>query len=351
MRPVEIRRLINSPKPKDKQKLTKNQKALEKFVRETLYSTWIWEPYFEAITDAIAYIRDEAALSKIALESIWDKHRRAAIKNPFLKDEEVLTKIALKPGSGSYNELNSKHSKENWVNKFLAMKKINDDELLARIAENGNNDGMQALNGMSYDEVLKYFALKCDSSSLQVAAIEGINDQSILLEILDKPQYDSVNIAAIKKLKNQDRLMRIVLNNRKPKDRSHRKYCVEAIRNITDEDFLIYMAQSSECYYFRKKAIENPNLKDEETIIDFAKNDDSHKVRIAALERLNNHELFIDIAFHDGEFKVREYAAGRINSKNVLRELVENDRGIGAQRLNEIEKLSRYEQLQIIKNG
>ena len=157
-------------------------------------------------------------------------------------------------------------------------------------------------------------------------------------------------MAAIKKLTDQDMLKRIVLKAFEfPKEEFRTRYCIEATRNITDKDFLIFIAQSSDEYQIRIAAIGNTNLKDEEILMDFAKYDESHEVRMVALNMLDNQEMFIDLAFHDDSSRVREYAASRINSKNVLRELMKNY-GIGHERFEEICKMSRYKQLQLIKD-
>lgn len=97
---------------------------------------------------------------------------------------------------------------------------------------------------------------------------------------------------------------------------------------LSDEKKLFYYALKFDNETLRIAAIRNPNLNDEETLIDFAKYGGSYKVRLEALKKHNSQELFTDLAFHDSNPDIRIYAANQFNSKNALRELIKND-GIG----------------------
>ena len=223
-----------------------------------------------------------------------------------------------------------------------AVEKINNEKALIRIARNDPVDYvvMLAARKIHNQKVLKELVLSNREYYVRRDALENIRDDEFLFSIAKLDYSSDIRGYAVKSIRNQEMLIHIVENN---------NFIISArrnaIRNIADEDKLIYYALKYE--NFRLAAIQNPHLKDEETLIDFAKYDDSYDVRLAALKKLDSQELFIDVAFHDA--KLRSHAANQINSKNVLRELIKNY-GVGSGRFKEISKMSRYKQLQLIKD-
>lgn len=181
-----------------------------------------------------------------------------------------------------------------------------------------------------------------DNYMVRSNAVKNIRDDEFLFEIAN---YDrSIRASAVSSIRNQKILNHIIDN-----ERFDSLATANAIKNIADAEKLLYCALKYD-EKIRLAAIENPHLKDEEVLIDFAKYDDSPEVRVAALKRLNSQELFIDAAFHDSNGKVTRYAASQLNSKNALRELIKNYYGLGRQRFEEISKMSRYKQMQLIRN-
>lgn len=223
-----------------------------------------------------------------------------------------------------------------------AIDRIDNEKALIRIAKNDPVDFvvMLAIKKIHDQKVLKDFTSHNFNDRIRRCAVLNIIDEEFLFNITRTDYSLPLRNDAVESIRNQEILSHIIVNENF--SISARR---NAIRNIIDEDKLIYFALKYKS--LRSEAVENPYLKDEETLIEFAKYDDSWAVRLAALKKLNNQELFVDVAFHDNY--LRSYAASQINSKNVLRELIKKY-NVGNARFEEISKMSRYRQMQLIRN-
>lgn len=159
--------------------------------------------------------------------------------------------------------------------------------------------------------------------------------------------------SAISRSTNQEFLKSTALNEKLAEGRKSIWYCVAAISAITDEDILIHIAQTSKYPLLRIFAIRNPNLKDEEVLIDFLRYDKSAEVRMEAIKKITRQDVLIDAALHEDSSDIIIEAVKRINSKNALREIIANNRYVSAHasaRLEELNRLSNKRQLKLL-NG
>lgn len=348
-----ITRHARKEKKQAERKLLGNQESLKRFVKSAFDHRVLYSKYYTSITRAIRYITDEEFLKRLALKAQWATHRQAAIINPNLKDEKALAKIALRPISG-FSNVTDRNKAETQCNIFRAINKINDDKQLEKIARYGDKRVRpKALRKITSEEILTDFALNNDSSRLREIAAGKISNQKVVCKILRQPNTCDVMKSAIRRSTNQEFLKSTALNEKLAHDRKSIWYCVAAISAITDEDILTYIAQTSRYPLLRKSAIGNPNLKDEDVLIDFLRYDVSAEVRMEAVKKITRQDALIDAALHEDSPKIIIEAVKRINSKNALREIIANNRYASdpaSARLEALNRLSKKRQLKLL-NG
>lgn len=332
-------------------KLLNNQESLRGFVEKAYNYGVLYGNYYTTVEHAIEYVTDEDVLNELALKAKWGRHRRAAIRNPNLRDEKTLAQIALRKASNFFTEIDGNH-KESFSNIYLAIGKISDDELLEMIARHGDERVRpDALKRITSEEILTDFALNSNSSRLRAIAASKITNQKVICNILRKPEECDVSMAAISRAENQEYLKSLALNEKYARDRKSRHFCAAAIDAIVDEDILIHIAQTTKYPLLRKAAIRNPHLKDEDVLIDFLRYDESAEVRLEAAKKITNQNALIDAALNETSYKVIEVASDKINSKNALRKIIANGYVpiYASLRLKEINRLSNKRQLKLLK--
>lgn len=70
----------------------------------------------------------------------------------------------------------------------------------------------------------------------------------------------------------------------------------DAVKELTDEEILIDIAENDEHKFVRKAAVENPNLKNQKVLIEIARNDKCEYVRYSAIDKITNQEILAEIA-------------------------------------------------------
>ena len=70
----------------------------------------------------------------------------------------------------------------------------------------------------------------------------------------------------------------------------------DAVKELTDEQILIDIAENDEHKFVREAAVENPNLKNEKVLIEIARNDKCEYVRYSAIDKITNQEVLAEIA-------------------------------------------------------
>ena len=98
---------------------------------------------------------------------------------------------------------------------------------------------------------------------------------------------------------SNDELYRIVTTS---KDKDVR---VQAIRRITDEMMLTDIALNSTQALMRKTAVENENLKNQETLARIVLNDETDSIRLPALKKVHDEHLLMNIAMNEKRKKGR----------------------------------------------
>ncbi|MBR5504121.1 MAG: hypothetical protein IKV87_06750 [Methanobrevibacter sp.] len=323
-------------KKKAKRQLQKHPKILKRIAKFTLNGVDIGDIPFMCYSHlsraATELISDETVLVKLALNSNRNFCRLAAVENPNLKDEEVLYHVVLR---------------DDYVTCCKrAIEKIEKEEYLIKIALSRKPAIVRitAIGKIRNQEILKEIALdESEIIDIRLTAIKNIFDDMFLNGIIESNANPVLKKEAVKNIKDQDLIVQIA------KDKNlNETLRLIAIGKIADEDLLIYFSKNPNPR-IRLAAISNPNLKDEDVLMDIVKYEKDSKISLNALEKINNQDFICDVALH-----ARHYGFGpvdKINNKNVLHELIKNDDGIGKGRLEEISKLSRYRQLELLKEN
>lgn len=332
---------------KIERKLIQNQEILEQIIKKG-FSVPKSYNHYTVFTDnpirtlAIKYVTNSKFLEYIAINADRKYCRLAAVNNPNLRNERILAKVA-------------KNDKSYYVSQN-AMRKINDQKILMELFQSIKDSGLQkeTLKRITDEKFLYNIALNHKDYYMRIVAAKNIEDTEKLTIILENEPNKFVTKKLIENIHNQEILKQIVFNSNYSIDTK-----ITAINNITDEEILIYIAKSSTRDKVRESAISNPNLKDEEILIDFLKYDTSSRVRLAAIKKIIRQDILIDVALHDNNYESVLYATERINNKNVLMEIRDNYmynryyfrqiiNDIAKKRLKEINKMSKYRQLELL---
>ena len=332
---------------KIERKLIQNQEILEQIIKKG-FSVPKSYNHYTVFTDnpirtlAIKYVTNSKFLEYIAINADGKYCRQAAVNNPNLTNERILAKV-------------TKNDKSYYVS-LNAMRKINNQKILMKVFQSIKDSGIQkeTLKRITDEKFLYNIALNHKDYDMRIVAAKNIKDTEKLTVILENEPNKFVTKKLIKEINNQEVLKNIIFNSNYNIDAK-----ITAINNITDEKILIYIAKSSINKNIRASAISNPNLKDEEILIDFLKYDHSSEVRFSALKKITRQDILIDVALHENDWKLVLYATERIKNKNVLMEIrdnyihknyyfCQNINNVAENRLNDINKMSRYRQLELL---
>ncbi|MBQ6219366.1 MAG: BspA family leucine-rich repeat surface protein [Methanosphaera sp.] len=306
--------------------------------------------------EAAKELTDEDILIKLALDDPHPNVREAAIANPCLRNEDVLISIA--KSNSSYRE------------RRLAVKKITDEKVLFYILQNDDSTDVcksAAHNpNLKSEETLGYVAKKRFTYyTYREKLIEKINDEKILCDIAkyadsptnperhytNPPPKDIIAECAFLKVKDKELILDIAMNS------DYHLIRNKALDKIDREEDLI-RALDSEYYDIRGKVIKI--ISDENLLTDVSLNDESSSVRIEATKKIRNPETLRTIATSDESYIVRQKAINNPNLKDVdtLIEIINNDndrrvRDTAIEKINKIISLQNNQNdlKKIVKNA
>ncbi|MBQ6218599.1 MAG: HEAT repeat domain-containing protein [Methanosphaera sp.] len=302
-----------------------DQKILGEIVKNAPYFTENSDEY-EVGRAALKRIDDEEVLGDIAINADFTFGEIAVSK---IKDKSILEKVA--KGHAMY-EIRQYAIKE--IDNEEVLKEIAADENsaysvreYARIKLNSktkdgkiNNDELDKIEERKYYKTLLETAKTDFSETRRVNAVNQIINRkilpdsekdSILLDIFINSEYKDTKKIAIKNIKNEDTINNFAKNtNYSWMDRK------EVIEIIDDESTLIYIAKNDSDFSVRQSAIKK--IHDESILIDIVKNDSKGSVRCEAVENINDESVLINIAKNDSSSSVRKAAVEKINNESVL---------------------------------
>ena len=197
-----------------------------------------------------------------------------------IKDEKILKEIVC----GNYQ----------WIIRKKALENIEDTEIITNILNNTNENYLkkQIISTKTIDEsILEEIGLEDHDSSVRIAAIEKINNNEILYDII-KREYKEI------------------------KENDSENISIKAIENITDTRILKNIAKNESCKHLSTLAI--LKITDDEFLKSIVKTHSNETVRIAAIGKISDEETLKDIAKNDKSSRVRKTAIDKIHSKSFL---------------------------------
>lgn len=222
-------------------------------------------------------INDDTELFEIVNNNPSSKIRLEAAGK--IKDEKTLEKIVC----GNYE----------WILRKKALENIFNSNIISSILERTNEDYLkkQIITTKEIDDkTLEEIGLNDRDSSVRIVAIEKINNNDILYEIIKK-EY---------KIKNIDTS----------------EISLKSIENITDTNILKAIAKNESCKHLSTRAI--LKITDNDFLKDIAKTHSNEAVRIAAINKISDEETLKDIGKKDPNIRVRKAALDKIHDKDFL---------------------------------
>ena len=216
----------------------------------------------EAAVSAIKRIRSEELLCKLALNYKSQPLRVEAAKR--IKDEDLLYQIAEKWSSSPQN----KNDYSNIIAKIKRQKLLS--QLVKRNEKTNRSIALETVERISEPEMLKYLADSLTVEEVRNGVIHKIDDQLLLYDIAitgntvafgklneemlkkivtDITVSDGIKVDAIRKINDQQFLYE-VYNNQKSGERVR----TLAFEQLTNQDFLLKIAQEHKDWDVRKKA-------------------------------------------------------------------------------------------------
>ena len=189
-----------------------------------------------------------------------------------------------------------------WQVRRVAVEKINDENVLKDIVneELTSAVAIKAMEHIDDKEFLSDICLNHPDAYVRLACINRMSDESLLLKkdltsLLDKILFNDPNDIVLKSvcenpyLDNQESLTKAVFTI----ENEDIKRLL--IRKITDEDMLADFALNSENKFLRLEAIQNPNLTDLDTISEIIIHDSDEFNRLVAIYKIPDEESLLEI--------------------------------------------------------
>lgn len=189
-----------------------------------------------------------------------------------------------------------------WQVRRVAVEKINDENVLKDIVNDELTSAVaiKAMEHIDDKEFLSDICLNHPDAYVRLACINRMSDESLLLKkdltsLLDKILFNDPNDIVLKSvcenpyLDNRESLTKAVFTI----ENEDIKRLL--IRKITDEDMLADFALNSENKFLRLEAIQNPNLTDLDTISEIIIHDSDEFNRAMAIYKITNEESLLEI--------------------------------------------------------
>ena len=245
-----------------------------------------WDSHF--ICEAIEFVTDQELLLMIVEKAKSSTAQEMAASR--ITDQEQLIRFATEPPEPDSERSYSSYRYDTEV-RIASAENIKDQKVLKKIFLTDDEEYVQeaALNNIEDEDFQYKYAMKKLEypdhpewgSSLRIIAVQKINDQQRLINILKNDQSSDVQRAAICKIKDQSVLLDFALQ-------SHDHYVVkDALCHIEDQQVLIDLARQNatgSTYFFRERLIEV--LTDLDTLAYMAEHDEEKWNRDQAKHRL-----------------------------------------------------------------
>ena len=191
-----------------------------------------------------------------------------------------------------------------WHVRLAAVEKIDDENVLRDILKNEltSSVAIKAMENISDKEFLADICLNHPDSHLRLATINRVSDESLitkeelscLLEEMllnDSDSYILKNVCENPNLTNQEVLIEVANSSN---DEMLKR---QAIKKIIDEKILADFALNDSNAYIRREAVSNPNLVNLDVIYDVIRLDCDEFNRIMAIYKIQDKESLLEIIY------------------------------------------------------
>ena len=194
--------------------------------------------------------------------------------------------------------------KEKQSSTSISVEKLTDQKTLADIAMSDTAWHVcgPAIYKLSDDALLAEVAKKAKNPDVRIEAIKKITDQGALSYVAQNDSVSSVKLEALKKLNDQAIVQKVFMKMAKTAKEVAMR--ITAVKAITDQSFLIDMAQNENESTVRIEAVRNRKLTDQRILADIIKNEKVSNIRKAAVWKLNDQAVLTDVIMNDTDFSI-----------------------------------------------
>lgn len=221
-----------------------------------------------------------------------------------------------------------KHS--NRLVRLAAVKGLEDETLLETIAREDPDEEVRqaAVRRIDSQEVLSQVAMTAVDRYVRKGAIERLTDEELLAAVGETASLPEEAEAVIERMSDQNLLARLA--------RRARYGRAKAVERLEDQEVLADLARQDEDSWIRRKAVER--LEDQALLAQIAETEEEWIVREAVVRRLNDQAVLARVAQADSFPGVREVAVGKVTDQEVLGRLAADDSASGI-RLAAVQRL------------
>jgi len=268
----------------------------------------------------VHYLTDQAMLAEIAKNTGEDSEvRQDAIRK--LANQSLILDLARNEKNeyvrkAAVERLPAGHPLRQVVLATEAeVQSLADQTILADIAENAHDyDARKAAAEKLSDQdprpLAKLAKNESEDVSIRLIAIKKLNDQTLLAEIVLSDTHNEVRVAAVKKLKDQSLLAKLAMS-----DEGYEVWTA-ALEQLADQPRLTDIAMNAQNLETRKQAADK--ITDQILLADIAKNADNPRIREKAVAKITDQILLADIFKKDADQWVQIRALRRLSSQEML---------------------------------
>jgi hypothetical protein len=212
------------------------------------------------------------------------------------------------------------HPLHHWDRGFreAAVGTLSSQEMLARVVAEDREEGIRqiALDRIT-DETLLVEVAKRGEGPQAERAVGRITDPIALIEIAERASNPAARKAAVRLVRDQSALARIVRHE-------HTTYIrVDALRRIADRQLLADLAKHDAEVAVRRAALER--VEDQQVLAHVAEHDGNPSIRLKLVGRVSEPPVLARIALTDTSMSVRRAAVERVVDDVVLERVAKGD--------------------------
>lgn len=257
-------------------------------------------PHLEVKDSALSKINDQKILYNMVMDkNIKDVYFKKRIIQ-HIKDENLLINII--QDDSTYDVVSA------------ALENIVDQGLIFSIATSDRykENHFEAISKLTNKKDL-YYVAQYGNDNDREKAVQKINDQNFLIQVVKTDKNKRIQYIAIKKITDQNFLINFINNS----NDSNLKEI--AIQNITDQKYLKNFINTHSHNYLRELAIRQIN--NEKTLSEIAYSDSNFNARLVAIELIEDQELLKNIYSKSDNIQIKLGTLDKIRDKDFIIEI------------------------------